>query len=149
MLDRRLFCLLHFVEAQATVMAYVRKFGRSDLIITVTTNPKWPEILESLTPGQQPHDRPDLLVRVFRLKIQNLLKILKGGCFGCLEAPVLNFKSMVYRTNIIIFLWLSQDAKFCLCNYFTILLLQTVPKPKRSHASQLVFNITVTLLMVG
>ena len=64
-------------ERQQDAMAYVRKSGRPNLFITVTTNPSWTEILESLTPGEQPHDRPDLLVRVFRLKIQSLLKILK------------------------------------------------------------------------
>ena len=57
-------------ERQQEATAYVRKIGRPDLFITVTTNPKWPEILESLTPGQQPHDRPDLLSRVFRLKFK-------------------------------------------------------------------------------
>ena len=50
---------------------------------TMTTNPKCPEILESLTPGQQTHDCLDPLVRVFRPKIQ---KLLKDGCFDCLEA---------------------------------------------------------------
>ena len=84
-------------------MAYVRKYGRSDLFITVTTNPKWPKILESLTPGQEPHDRPDLQVRVFCLKIKNPLMILKCGCSGCLEALVLNVKSVVYRMHIFFF----------------------------------------------
>ena len=74
-------------ERQQAAMACVRKFGRPDLIITETTNPRWPEIFDSLTPGQQPHDRPDLLVRVFRLKIQN----------------VLNFKSLVYRMHLFFF----------------------------------------------
>ena len=59
---------------QQEAMAYVRKFGRPDLFITVTTNTKWTEILERLTPKQEPHDRQDLLVRVFCLKIQNRLE---------------------------------------------------------------------------
>ena len=90
-------------ERQRDAIAYFRKFDPPDLFITVTTNPKWTEILESLTAKQQTHNRPDLLVRVVPLKIQNLLKILKDGCFGCLEAPVLNFKSMVYRMHIFFF----------------------------------------------
>ena len=73
-------------ERQRDAMADVRNLGRPDLFITVTTNPKWTEILESLTPGQQPHDRPDLLPIVFRLNIQKLLKFLRDGCFDCLEA---------------------------------------------------------------
>ena len=55
----------YMFERQQDAMAYLRKFGRPDLFITVTTSPKWLEIFESLTPGQQPHDRPNLLVRVF------------------------------------------------------------------------------------
>ena len=76
----------YMFERQHDAMACVRNFVRPDLFLKVTTNPMWTEILERLTPGQQPHDRPDRLVRVFRLKIQKLLKILKDGCFGCLEA---------------------------------------------------------------
>ena len=34
-------------ERQQDTIAHVRKFGRPDLLITVTTNPKWTEILES------------------------------------------------------------------------------------------------------
>ena len=49
-------------ERQQDVMAYVRKFDRPDVFITVTTNPKWTGVLESLTTVQLPHDRPDLLV---------------------------------------------------------------------------------------
>ena len=45
-------------QRQQDAMTYVRKFGRPDVFITVTRNPKWPEILERLTPRQQPHDRP-------------------------------------------------------------------------------------------
>ena len=76
----------YMLERQQDAMAYVRKFGRPDLFTTVTTNPKWSEILESLTPIQQSHDRPDLLVIVLLLKIQKLLTFLQDGCFGCLEA---------------------------------------------------------------
>ena len=61
----------YMFERQQDAMFFVRKFVRPDVFITVTTHPKWSEILESMTPGQQLHDRPDLLLRVFRLKVQN------------------------------------------------------------------------------
>ena len=93
----------YMFERQQDAMNYVRKVGRAGLLIIVTKNPKWPEILETLTPGKQPHDRPGLLVKVFRVKIQNLLKILKDSCFDCLEAPVLNFKSVVYPMHVFFF----------------------------------------------
>jgi hypothetical protein len=54
-------------------MAIVRAFGKPDLFITMTCNPKWPEIAENLLPGQKADDRPDLVTRVFRLKLKALL----------------------------------------------------------------------------
>ena len=37
--------------------------------LTTTTNPNWAEIKDNLLPGQDSHDRPDIVSRVFRLKI--------------------------------------------------------------------------------
>lgn len=45
-------------ERQQDAIAYMRQFGCPDLFITVTTNPKWPEIRANLHPQQKPHDRP-------------------------------------------------------------------------------------------
>ena len=64
-------------------MTYVRKYGHPDLFITMTTNPNWPEIRNNLLPGQEPLDRPDLVARVFRLKVKKLLEIFtKEMIFG-------------------------------------------------------------------
>ena len=64
-------------------MAVVRRLGKPSLFITMTCNPKWPEILHNLPAGQKPEDRPDLVARVFRLKLQQLLdELLKDGIFG-------------------------------------------------------------------
>ncbi|XP_073129028.1 uncharacterized protein [Henckelia pumila] len=49
-------------------MALVRSLGKSDLFITMTCNPEWPEIKNNLFDGQTPHDRPDLVSRVFRAR---------------------------------------------------------------------------------
>jgi hypothetical protein len=59
-------------------MAIVRYFGRPTLFITFTANPKWPEITRHLGPGLTAADRPDLVTRVFHLKIKALLDELKG-----------------------------------------------------------------------
>ena len=60
-------------------MAIVRKCGKPDLFITMTCNPKWKEILESLEPWQKqnPEYRPDLVARVFQLKLKELMHDLK------------------------------------------------------------------------
>ena len=65
-------------ERQQDAMSYVRKYGHPDLFITTTTNPSWPEIKDNLLPGQDPQDRPDMVARVFRLKVQKLLEMLKS-----------------------------------------------------------------------
>ncbi len=57
-------------------MAIVRDFGKPDLFITVTCNPKWPEITNELLPNQQASDRPDLVTRVFKLKLESITKDL-------------------------------------------------------------------------
>jgi len=63
-------------------MAIVRFFGRPTFFITFTANPRWPEITRNLLPGQTATDRPDLVARVFHLKVQELLADLKRNLFG-------------------------------------------------------------------
>ena len=62
-----------YAEAFQDAMALVRKFGKPDLFITMTTNPNWPEIQHSLFPGESPVDRPDITARVFNIKHKELL----------------------------------------------------------------------------
>lgn len=64
-------------------MAMVRKFGRPDLFITFTCNPAWPEIKSQLHSFQNASDRPDLVTRVFNLKLKEFLNdITKSYVFG-------------------------------------------------------------------
>ena len=70
-------------------MAIVREKGKPDLFITFTCNPNWEEIKESLLPGQQAQDRPDIVARVFNMKWQSLLEdMLKKDIFGHVDAYV-------------------------------------------------------------
>lgn len=54
-------------------MAIVRKYGKPDLFVTMTTNPRWSEITDSLGPNERPSDRPDIVARVFQLKLKELI----------------------------------------------------------------------------
>ena len=54
-------------------MAGCRVHGKPNLFVTFTTNPNWTEIKNELNNGQTPNDRPDLIARVFRLKLKALL----------------------------------------------------------------------------
>ena len=74
-------------KKQQDAMTYVRKHGHPDLFITFTCNPRWEEIVRELLPGQDPVDRPDLVDRVFKLKLNQLVQLLtKGELFGPHEA---------------------------------------------------------------
>ena len=55
-------------------ISLLRRFGKPNLFITMTTNPDWREIKENLRPGEKAIDRPDILARVFKLKKQQLNK---------------------------------------------------------------------------
>ena len=55
-------------------MAMIGKYGKPDLFITFTCNPNWCEIKNHLNPGEYANDRPDLVARVFHLKLRELLK---------------------------------------------------------------------------
>ena len=64
-------------------LALLRIFKGSDLFITFTANPTWVEIREALLPGQSACDRPDIVARVFHLKLAALLDdIMKKDLFG-------------------------------------------------------------------
>uniref|UniRef100_A0A914MFS2 ATP-dependent DNA helicase n=1 Tax=Meloidogyne incognita TaxID=6306 RepID=A0A914MFS2_MELIC len=80
----------HFQDA----MALVRRFGKPDLFVTMTCNPQWEEIVENLYQGQVSADRPDLVDRVFYLKVKALMtEITKTKIFGrelCWMYPVEN-----------------------------------------------------------
>ena len=70
-------------------MAICRVFGAPDLFITFTCNPKWDEIAEALVfePGQTHADRPDIVTRVFKMKVnQYRSRVRKGKTFGPIDA---------------------------------------------------------------
>ena len=53
-------------------MTLVQDDGKPDIFLTITCNPGWPEITDYLEPGQDAQDRPDLVSRVFRAKLEDL-----------------------------------------------------------------------------
>ena len=64
-------------------MAIIRHYHKPDLFITFTCNPNWTEIQEALLQDQKAHDRPDIVARVFRLKLKALMQDLtKNKVFG-------------------------------------------------------------------
>ncbi|KAL8618847.1 hypothetical protein ACOMHN_000854 [Nucella lapillus] len=73
-------------ERTQDAMAYVRKYGKPELFITTTCNPKWEEIQRELFEGQTQNDRHDVTARVFAQKQKKLMWLLsKGKIFGELQ----------------------------------------------------------------
>ncbi|XP_018497175.1 uncharacterized protein LOC100905460 [Galendromus occidentalis] len=60
----------YMVAQYQDAMSIVSKYGKPDLFLTFTCNPTWPEIVDNLAPGQVASDRPDLIARVFQLKVK-------------------------------------------------------------------------------
>ena len=78
-------------------MAIVRIIGKPDLFITITYNPSWSEITNELFSNQSAQDRPDLIARVFNMKLKAILKdILKEGIFGKVVAYLHTIKFQKY-----------------------------------------------------
>ena len=63
-------------------MVVVARKGAPTLMVTFTANPAWPEVTENLQPGHTGMDRPDLISRVFKVKLKNLSRDLREGLFG-------------------------------------------------------------------
>lgn len=70
-------------------MAIVRKLGKPDLFITMTCNPKWPEITKYMSPGSKGEAYFQLCCRVFRLKLAALIdRIVNKHLFGDIRGRV-------------------------------------------------------------
>ncbi|XP_026459022.1 uncharacterized protein LOC113359644 [Papaver somniferum] len=71
----------YMIQHYQDAISICRQLGPPDLFITFTCNPKWFEITEALKkiPGQQPIDRPDIISRVFHIKLKALMSDLEGS----------------------------------------------------------------------
>ena len=65
----------------------VNRRGRPHLFITITFNANWREVTDNLLPGQSSYDRPELCCRVFKLKLKEIMRVLKSGkVFGTVKS---------------------------------------------------------------
>ena len=70
-------------------MTVVQVYGKPDLFITMTCNPRWKEITDNLRFTESAADRPDLTARVFKMKLDAVLKdICVNGIFGKVIAKI-------------------------------------------------------------
>ncbi|XP_058783937.1 uncharacterized protein LOC131658686 [Vicia villosa] len=78
-------------------MAISSRLGFPDLFITFTCNPNWPEITRLLSrKNLKPHDRPDIVSKVFNIKFKELMvdltkKHILGKVLACKFFPPICF----------------------------------------------------------
>jgi len=70
-------------EQTADSLALARTYRKPSFFITMTCNPKWPEIQSRLCPRQNACDIPVIIARIFKLRQERLLQLLKTK-FGTL-----------------------------------------------------------------
>nr|GMC91137.1 uncharacterized protein LOC109173038 [Ipomoea batatas] len=86
---RRVILLVSFIggprdmrKRYMNAMALVQRYGKPDIFLTITCNPNWPEIKNSLEYSNGCYNRPDLISRVFRAKLEELkVELIKKKTF--------------------------------------------------------------------
>ncbi|XP_022040344.1 uncharacterized protein LOC110942890 [Helianthus annuus] len=80
----------YMMQNYLDAMALCKCFGYPDFFITITCNPKWPEVQRFLKDTNlSPEDRPDILSRLFKIKLDSICKDLKKNhLFGKASAVV-------------------------------------------------------------
>lgn len=78
--------------------------GYPDLFITFTCNAKWPEIqymLDEAGGGQKPADRPDIVDRVFMIKLKELMRDIKEKkYFGeTVASKSIDYQSLLFHDS--------------------------------------------------
>lgn len=78
----------YMIQNYQDAMAICRWAGYPDIFVTFTCNPSWPEITRHTERMRvKPSSRPDILARVFRLKLISLMRTIKDDkIFGNVRA---------------------------------------------------------------
>jgi hypothetical protein len=71
----------------------ITHFGKPDLFVTFTANPRWEEVTAAFFTDQTVANRPDIIARVFRAKLKDLIgQIRNSEVFGNVPALVYTIK---------------------------------------------------------
>jgi hypothetical protein len=97
----------YMIQNYHDAIAICREYGPPDFFITFTCNPKWPEIAEGvLEAGQRGSDRADVVVRIFNMKLEDLLHDIRSGAvFGKCNAGAGFIPDLFYTLLYLHFLY--------------------------------------------
>ncbi|WOG92304.1 hypothetical protein DCAR_0311567 [Daucus carota subsp. sativus] len=96
-------------------LALCRSIGHPSLFLTMTTNSKWPEITEMMKhlPGVNVADAPDVVARVFKMKLDQLIDLIKkkhffGRCIGLMHVIEFQKRGLPHAHMLV---WLDDKDK--------------------------------------
>ncbi|XP_019245183.1 PREDICTED: uncharacterized protein LOC109225045 [Nicotiana attenuata] len=91
-------------------IALVQNFGKPDIFLTMTCNPSCPEIEEHLLVTDEVQNRPNLVSRVFRAKVDEMkIDILKRNIFRKVSAFMYTIEFQKYGLQHAHFLIILKD----------------------------------------
>jgi hypothetical protein len=111
-------------------MARVHKFGKPDLFVTFTCNPKWKEITDVLLSRQTTKDRFKLVTHVFNLKLDALLRDIKDSVLGNVIAKiwVIEFQKRGLPHGHILLI-LDETSKLRITKDYDLMVSAEIPDP--------------------
>ncbi|XP_057792157.1 uncharacterized protein LOC131008997 [Salvia miltiorrhiza] len=106
----------YMIQNYQDAMAICGSVGYRNLFITFTCNPKWPEIVRYVqSRGLKAEDRPDIISRVFKVKLDNFIIDLRAkAIFGKVTAVIYTVefqKRGLPHAHILLFL--SKEDQNC------------------------------------
>nr|CAD1844330.1 unnamed protein product [Ananas comosus var. bracteatus] len=92
----------YMIQNYQDAISICRHCGHPDLFITFTCNTQWREIQNALLfiPGQRPEDRPDIVSRVFKIKVDALMADIKNGTYFGMPAAGMFAKNILKETYL-------------------------------------------------
>nr|CAD1839609.1 unnamed protein product [Ananas comosus var. bracteatus] len=119
------------IQNYQDAIAICRHCGPPDLFITFTCNAQWPEIraASEFIPGQKAEDRPDIVSRMFKLKLEALMEdIKKRRYFGksVAELYTVEFQKRGLP-HVHMLIWLQTEHKYSTTTEINAIILAEIP----------------------
>jgi hypothetical protein len=87
----------HMTALARNALILVSEFGCPHVFITLTCNPKWPEIVSQLLLGQTAFDRPDVTAAVFKSRLDQMKTNIRNGKYFDGRELTYNFHVIEYQ----------------------------------------------------
>ncbi|XP_076898135.1 uncharacterized protein LOC143551628 [Bidens hawaiensis] len=126
----------YMMQNYLDAMAICRWYGYPDFFITITCNPKWPEVKRFLNSTTiNPEDRPDIMCRLFKVKLDAIIKDLKKDeVLGKVQAVVYTVefqKRGLPHAHICLFM--HADHKLPTVDHIDPFISAEIPDKKEDH----------------